>query len=41
MLKFLKDYLLLHGIPRTIRLDRAQCQIGQQTKLFLIKIIYK
>ena len=33
-MKFLKDNVLLHGIPRTIRLDRAQCQIGQQRKLF-------
>ena len=34
MLKFLQDYALLHGIPRTIRLDQAQYQIGQQIKAF-------
>ena len=30
--KFLQKYVLLHGIPRTIRLDQAQCQISQQIK---------
>ena len=34
ILKFLRDYVLLHGIPRTIRLDQAQCQISQQIKAF-------
>ena len=29
---FLQEYVLLHGIPRTIRLDQAQCQISQQIK---------
>ena len=32
ILKFLQGYVLLHGIPRTIRLDQAQCQMGQQVK---------
>ena len=26
ILKFLQEYVLLHGIPRTIRLDQARCQ---------------
>ena len=34
ILKFLQEYVLLHGIPRTIRLDQAQCQIGHQIKAF-------
>ena len=25
-LKFLQEYVLLHGIPRSIRLDQARCQ---------------
>ena len=33
-MKFLQEYVLLHGIPRTIRLDQAQCQIGRQIKTF-------
>ena len=34
ILKFLQEYVLLHGIPRSIRLDQAQCQTGQQIKAF-------
>ena len=33
-MKFLQEYVLLHGIPRTIRLDQARCQTGQQIKTF-------
>ena len=33
-MKFLQGYVLLHGIPRTIRLDQARCQTGQQIKAF-------
>ena len=33
-LKFLQEYVLLHGIPRAIRLDQARCQTGQQIKTF-------
>ena len=32
--QFFPDYVSLHRIPRTIRLDQAQCQIGQQIKTF-------
>ena len=35
ILKFLQDYVFLHGTPRTIKLDPAQCQIGQQVRAFL------
>ena len=34
ILKFLQEYVLLHGIPRTIILDQARCQTGQQVKTF-------
>ena len=34
ILKFLQEYVLLHGITRTIRLDQARCQTGQQIKTF-------
>ena len=34
ILKFLQEYVLLHGIPRTFRLDQARCQTGQQVKTF-------
>ena len=34
VLKFLQEYVLLHGIPRTIRLDQARCQMGQKVKTF-------
>ena len=32
ILKLPQGYVLLHGIPRTIRLDQARCQTGQQIK---------
>ena len=34
ILKFVQESVLLHGIPRTIRLDQARCQTGQQVKTF-------
>ena len=33
-MKFLQEYVLLHGIPRSIRLDQAGCQTGHQIKAF-------
>ena len=33
-LKFLQDYALLNGIPRSIRLDQARCQTAEQIKAF-------
>ena len=30
VVKFLRDYAYAHGIPRTIRLDRATCLVGKQ-----------
>ena len=32
ILKFLQGYVLLHRVPRTIRLVQALCQTGQQSK---------
>ena len=34
ILKFLQEYVLLHGIPRSIRLDQARCQTDHQIKAF-------
>ena len=34
ILKFLQKYVLLHGVPRSIRLDQARCQTGQRIKAF-------
>ena len=34
ILKFLQEYVLLHGMPRSIRLDQARCQNGHQIKAF-------
>ena len=33
-MKFLQEYVLLHGIPRSIRLEQARCQTGEQIKAF-------
>ena len=33
-MKFLQEYVLLQGKPRTIRYDQAQCPIGQRIKGF-------
>ena len=32
ILKFLQEYVLLHGIPRSIRVDQARCKTGNQIK---------
>ena len=34
VLKFLQVYVILHYIPRAIRVDHEKCQIGQQMKAF-------
>ena len=34
ILRFIQEYVLLHGIPRSIRLDQARCQTGHQIKAF-------
>ena len=34
ILKFLQEYCLLHGVPRSIILEQARCQTGQQIKAF-------
>ena len=38
ILKFLQEYVLLHGIPRAIRLDQARCQTGHRIKTFCNQI---
>ena len=34
VLKFLDDYIHIHGVPRNIRLDQACCLIGNKVKTF-------
>ena len=34
VLKFLDDYIQIHGVPRNIRLDQARCLIGYKVKNF-------
>ena len=34
ILKFLQEYVLLHGVPRSIKLDQAWCQTSQRIKAF-------
>ena len=30
VVKFIDDYIQIHGIPRNIRLDQARCLIGKE-----------
>ena len=39
VLKFLDDYIHIHGVPRNIRLDQARCLIGNKVKLSVNNII--
>ena len=32
VIKFLDDYIHIHGVPRNIRLDKARCLIGYKVK---------
>ena len=34
VLKFLDDYIHIHGVPRNTRLDQARCLIGNKVKTF-------
>ena len=34
VIKFLDDYIQIHGVPRNIRLDQARCLIGYKVKNF-------
>ena len=34
VVKFLDDYIQIHGVPRNIRLDQARCLIGNKVKNF-------
>ena len=34
VLKFLDDYIHIHGVPRNIRLDQARCLFGNKVKTF-------
>ena len=35
--KFLDNYIQLHGVPRSLRIDQARCLIGNQVKNFCMK----
>ena len=37
VIKFLNNYIHIHGVPRSLRIDQARCLIGNQVK----KILYK
>ena len=32
VIKFLDDYIHIHGVPRNVRLDQARCLIGYKVK---------
>ena len=34
VIKFLDEYIQIHGVPRNIRLDQAHCLIGYKVKNF-------
>ena len=34
ILKLLQEYILLHGVPHSIRLDQVRCQTGQRINAF-------
>ena len=34
IVKFLDEYIQIHGVPRNIRLDQARCSIGYKVKYF-------
>ena len=40
VLKFLQEYVLLHGIPRSIGLDKRGAKLVHKLKRFVIKIKY-
>ena len=35
--KFLDNYIHIHGVPRSLRIDQASCLIGNQVKIFCTK----
>ena len=37
VIKFLDNYIQIHGVPRSLRIDQARCLIGNQVKNFCMK----
>ena len=37
VVKFLDNYIQIHGVPRSLRIDQAHCLIGNQVKKFCMK----
>ena len=38
VIKFLDNYIQIHGVPRSLRIDQARCLVGNQVKNFCMKI---
>ena len=37
VIKFLDNYIQIHGVPRSLRIDQARCLVGNQVKNFCMK----
>ena len=37
VMKFLDNYIQIHGVPRSLRIDQARCLVGNQVKKFSMK----
>ena len=37
VIKFLDNYIQIHGVPRSLRIDQARCLVGNQVKNFCTK----
>ena len=37
VIKFLDNYIQIHGVPRSLRIDQARCLLGNPLKKFLHK----
>ena len=35
LIKFLDNYIQIHGVPRSLRIDQARCLVGNQEKIFV------
>ena len=39
VIKFFDNYIQIHGVPRSLRIDQARCLVGNQVKNFCMKKI--
>ena len=37
VIKFLDNYIHIHGVPRSLRIDQSSCLVGNQVKKFCMK----